>query len=159
MGHIRHILPATIGANHHQVNLNGPLHPKERDEEKRRVYRIPAKGLRLNLCGVIFTNDLVIQPIGALTILIALVDPHPIMMDCGVGLVIAQVTPPLHVSSQPFVFLLKGKEKDKVIKATMAIGSGKAKTFPPITIPTKLHQPCTTSPRPLLHKVGGTTTN
>ena len=159
MGHIRHILPATIGANHHQVNLNGPLHPKERDEEKRRVYRIPAKGLRLNLCGVIFTNALVIQQIGVLTILIALADPQPIMMDCGVGLVIAQAIPLLHVSPQPFDFLLQGKEKDRVIKATMAIGGGKATTFQLITIPTKLHQPCTTSPRPLLLKVGGTTTN
>ena len=51
---------------------------------------------------------------------------------------------------------LKVKGKLKVIKVSRAIDSGKARTFPLDTSPSKQHQPFTTNRPPKPHQHGGT---
>jgi hypothetical protein len=76
-------------------------------------------------------------------------------MVCGVIPVIAPATPPLLVSHPPFAFLRKERGNGVMVRATTEIGGGKAKTFPPTIILTKLPLPFMTNPLHLLPKAGG----
>ena len=71
----------------------------------------------------------------------------------------AQAIPLLLVSPPPYAFLPKAMGNDKGVKATTEIERGKARTFPQITIPTRLLQPYTTSPLHQLLQTGGTIMN
>ena len=76
-------------------------------------------------------------------------------MDYGVRPVIDQAMLPLLVLPPLSALLPKEKGNNRAVKANMAIGCGKAKTFPPTIILIKLLQPCTRNLLLLLLKAGG----
>ncbi len=150
----RGTLIGTIGANITTLdNHSGTPPPKERVKEKIRVNWTRA------LYGVTFIKDLVIQPIGASITLIVQVILHLTPMVLGVRLVIASATPPILVLHPLFAFLLKEKESGGVVRATMGIEYGKAKTSPQVTILTKLLQLFTKNPLLPLPQAGETILN
>ncbi len=146
-------LAGAIGTNHKPANHSGPPLLKGRTEEKIRANRMQV------LYGVTFTKNLVIRPIGALTIRIVQAVQLHIQMVYGVRQVTGPAIFPLLVSSPPFAYLPKEKGNDKVARATMMIGCGKVKTFQQITTLTKLLQLYTTNLLLLLLKDGGKITN
>ena len=92
---------------------------------------------------------------GATTTPTGLEESLPHTMSFGVIPVIVQDTP--LPNALPLPLRLKVKGKLKVIKVSRAIDSGKARTFPLDTSPSKQHQPFTTNRPPKPHQEHGGT--
>jgi hypothetical protein len=147
------ILDGAIGVNHTPVRHSGTPLLKGRVKEEIREKQTQA------LYGVTSTKNLVIRPIGASTTLIVQADQHLTQKDYGARLVIDKATLPLLALPPLSALLPKEKENNRVVKANMVIGCGKAKTSPPTTILTKPLQPYTRNLFLPLHQAGGTIKN